>query len=228
MARSLACWHQLTGWTVRVLVSEVVDGSLAVDDPAGALLQRREALRPGPWTWLRQVHGERVVLVDGPGDGVGSEADASVTVRSDTVLSIQVADCAPVVLAAPGGLAVVHAGWRGLREGVIERASECLAKAAPGPQAAVVGPCIRACCYEFGSADLDALCARFGDGVRALTSRGRPAFDVPAAVRIVLERCGVSSIEFDGVCTGCDDRHWSHRVDGSDRRQTLVAWMEAS
>ena len=228
MARNLACWHQPTGWTVRVLVSEVVDGSLAVDDPAGALFQRREALRPGPGTWLRQVHGDRVVLVDGPGDGVGSEADASVTVRSDTVLSIQVADCAPVVLAAPGGLAVVHAGWRGLRAGVIERASECLAKAAPGPQAAVVGPCIRACCYEFGSADLDALCARFGDGVRALTSQGRPAFDVPAAVRIVLERCGVSSIEFDGVCTGCDDRHWSHRVDGSDRRQALVAWMEAS
>ena len=228
MARSLACWHHLTGWTVRVLVSAVVDGSLAVDDPAGALLQRREALRPGPWTWLRQIHGDRVVLVDGPGDGVGSEADASVTVRADTVLSIQVADCAPVVLAAPGGLAVVHAGWRGLRAGVIERASECLAKAAPGPQAAVVGPCIRACCYEFGSADLDALCAGFGDGVRALTSQGRPAFDVPAAVRIVLERCGVSSIEFDGVCTGCDDRHWSHRVDGSDRRQALVAWMEAS
>ena len=188
----------------------------------------RAARRPGPWTWLRQVHGERVVLVDGPGDGVGSEADASVTVRSDTVLSIQVADCAPVVLAAPGGLAVVHAGWRGLRAGVIERASECLAEAAPGPQVAIVGPCIRSCCYEFGSVDLDALCARFGDGVRALTRQGRPAFDLPAAVRIVLERCGVSSIEFDGVCTGCDDRHWSHRVDGSDRRQALVAWMEAS
>ena len=175
-----------------------------------------------------QVHGERVGLVDGPGDGVGSEADAAVTVRSDTVLSIQVADCAPVVLAVPGGLAVVHAGWRGLRAGVIERASECLAEAAPGPQVAIVGPCIRSCCYEFGSVDLDALCARFGDGVRALTRQGRPAFDLPAAVRIVLARCGVSSIEFDGVCTGCDDRHWSHRVDGSDRRQALVAWMEAS
>ena len=227
MARNLACWHQPTGWTVRVLVSEVLDGSLAVDGPVGALRQRQEALRPGPWTWLRQVHGDRVVLVDGPGDGVGSEADASVTVRSDTVLSIQVADCAPIALAAPGGLAVVHAGWRGLRAGVIERASECLAEAAPGPQVAVVGPCVRACCYEFGSADLDALCAQFGEDVRAHTSGGRPAFDIPAAVRIVLERCGISSIEFDGACTGCDERYWSHRVDGSDRRQALVAWMEA-
>ena len=53
MARSLACWHQLTGWTVRVLVSEVVDGRLAVDGPAGALRQRREA----PFT-LKEGRGD--------------------------------------------------------------------------------------------------------------------------------------------------------------------------
>ena len=168
-----------------------------------------------------------MILVEGPGDGAGSEADASVTAQTDTALSIQVADCAPVALASPGGLAVAHVGWRGLQAGVLEQASNLLAQVAPGPQESVVGPCIRACCYEFGDSDLEALCEQFGNDVRALTSDGRPALDLPEGVRIALERCGVVEIVFDGVCTGCDQRHWSHRVGGTRRRQAMVAWMEA-
>ncbi len=227
MARNLVSRSRPSGRMVRVLVSEVVDGDLAVDGPTGALSQRREALWPGPWTWLRQVHGDRVILVEEPGGGAGSEADASVTVQADTALSIQVADCAPVALVSPGGLAVAHVGWRGLQVGVLERTSELLARVAPGPQEAVVGPCIRACCYEFGDSDLEVLCGQFGDDVRALTSDGRPALDLPAGVRIDLERCGVVDIEFDGVCTGCDERYWSHRMGGSTLRQAMVAWMAA-
>ena len=57
MARNLFSRLRPSGRMVRVLVSEGIDGDLAVDGPTGALSQRREALRPGPWTWLRQVHG---------------------------------------------------------------------------------------------------------------------------------------------------------------------------
>ena len=226
MARILVSRRRPSGRMLRVLATEVSDGNLAIDEPTGVLSQRRGALRPGPWTWLSQVHGDRVVQVDGPGDGAGTEADAAVTARSDAVLSIQVADCAPVVLTAPEGLAVAHVGWRGLRAGVLERTSALLAQVAPGPQTAVVGPCIRACCYEFGDSDLDALCGQFGDEVRGCTDDGRPALDLPAAVRIALERCEVSEIEFDGACTGCDERYWSHRTGGSPERQALVAWIE--
>ncbi len=181
MARELAHWRLATGWTVRVLATEVVDGDLAVGGPAGALSRRREALRPGPWTWLCQVHGDRVVEVDIPGACAGSEADAAI-----------------------------------------------LRTVAPGPQVAVVGPCIRPCCYEFGAEDLDRLAALLGDGVRGLTRDAQPALDVPAAVTASLADAGVDEVAFDGACTGCDERHWSHRVGGSASRQALVAWAEAS
>ncbi len=49
MARNLVSRRRPSGRMVRVLVSEVVDGDLAVDGPTGALSQRREALWPGPW-----------------------------------------------------------------------------------------------------------------------------------------------------------------------------------
>ena len=228
MARELAHWRLATGWTVRVLATEVVDGDLAVGGPAGALSRRREALRPGPWTWLCQVHGDRVVEVDIPGACAGSEADAAITTTAGATLSVQVADCAPVAIAAPGGLAVVHAGWRGLEAGVLVRAAERLRTVAPGPQVAVVGPCIRPCCYEFGAEDLDRLAALLGDGVRGLTLDAQPALDVPAAVIASLADAGVDEVAFDGACTGCDERHWSHRVGGSASRQALVAWAEAS
>ena len=80
-----------------------------------------------------------MVEVDIPGACAGSEADAAITTTAGATLSVQVADCAPVAVAAPGGLAVVHAGWRGLEAGVLVRAAERLRTVAPGPQVAVVG-----------------------------------------------------------------------------------------
>ena len=52
------------------------------------------------------------VVVDHPGDGAGSSADASMTTVPGAVLAIQTADCAPVVIAGDGVVGVAHAGWR--------------------------------------------------------------------------------------------------------------------
>ncbi len=63
------------------------------------------------------------------------------------------ADCLPVALATAGAVAMVHAGWKGLAEGVIERGVEAL-RALEGSSGeeilAVLGPCAGVCCYEVG------------------------------------------------------------------------------
>lgn len=177
------------------------------------------------WVWLRQVHGPAVVQVDG---GTGTslpEADAAVTAVPALPLVVLTADCAPVVLAAPGAVAVAHAGWRGLAAGVVEAAAAALREVAGegAPVEAYVGPCIRPGRYEFGADALARLRDRLGPEVVARTASGRPAFDLPAAVRAALARAGVRRVRSSARCTAASPSLFSHRRDGRTGRQATVA-----
>ena len=190
---------------------------------------RRRAVVDLPWTWLRQVHGDRVVQVRAPGEWWGERADAAVTTVPGCAIAVFSADCAPVVLGSPEGVvAVVHAGWRGLRAGVLERAVESMRSLGASTVAAHLGPCIHAECYEFGADDLDSVAARLGDSVRATTTTGAPALDVPAAVRSALAAVGVGSAHVDDVdvCTACSPDHFSWRARREMGRQAAVAWTD--
>jgi copper oxidase (laccase) domain-containing protein len=61
--------------------------------------------------------------------------------------------------------------------------------------------------------------------VRGVTKSGTPALDVPAAVRIVLERAGVELVHDEDACTACTPGYWSHRARGDAGRQATVAWL---
>jgi YfiH family protein len=177
------------------------------------------------WTWLRQVHGDRVVTVASPGEGAGSRADAAVTDRAGCALAVLTADCAPVALASPEGvIGVAHAGWRGLVAGVLERTVDAMRALGAGDIEAVLGPCIRPECYEFGPDDLEGVAARLGDGVRGRTTAGAPALDLSAGVALALRTAGVTRLVDTSVCTACSQRQFSWRRDGDQARQALVVW----
>lgn len=214
--------------SVSVVFSERSDGDFAIDGDAAALAARRAALAPGSWTWLRQVHGARVVVVDEPGAHAGAEADAAVTDVAGAVLAIHTADCAPVLLAAEaaGVIGAAHAGWRGLVAGVLESTVAAMGRLGAAGITAHVGPHIRARCYEFGPADLDAVADRYGGRVRAQTAWGTPALDVTVAVRSALEPLGVQVVDHGG-CTACEpQRLWSHRARGDEARMAAAIALD--
>ncbi len=177
-----------------------------------------------PVTWLDEVHGADVVEVVTPGEGRGWQGDALVTVAPGVALGVWVGDCAPVVLEANDVVAVAHAGWRGLEAGVLEATVAAVRALGGRDVRATLGPCIHAECYEFGEDDLVRLTTRWGEGVRAITARGAPALDVPAAVRAVLGAEGVPVTDVGG-CTACDGRWWSHRARGERERQGMAVWL---
>lgn len=202
-----------------------VDGDFAVDGDPAPLAARRSALHPSPWTWLRQIHGAEVVTVRQPGEGAGRPADAAVTVRPGCPLAVTTADCAPVVLVAERGVAVIHAGWRGAEAGVIEAAAGALLAAGGGaPVASWLGPCISPAAYAFGAEPLARLVERFGPSVAARTSSGEPALDLRAAVRVACRDAGWPPPP-DPACTS-DRRYFSHRTRGDTGRQVTVAWLD--
>ncbi len=172
------------------------------------------------------MHRGRVVEVTAPGEHAGADADAAVTAVPGCTLAVRTADCAPIVLAGARSVGIVHAGWRGLLEGVVEVAVGALTDLGDPPTSAHLGPCIRPGCYEFVGPELELVAARYGPGVRATTTWGTPALDLPAAVSAALAPFGLEPEDGSG-CTACDRRWFSHRARGEAERFATIAWLDA-
>jgi polyphenol oxidase len=178
--------------------------------------------------WLcagRQVHGatvQRVAAVPGRGQ-LALDADGHATALRGVGAMVLVADCLPVILAADGVVAALHAGWRGLAAGVLEEGVGAVRElGARGEITALVGPGARGCCYEVG----EEVHAVFGDADgRGGHRRGRN-LDLAVVAGQRLRAVGVARVEDVGVCTICDPRFFSHRREGLGAgRQAGIAWL---
>lgn len=214
---------------LRVVATERCDGDVhPARVPAAELSARQHGVTPTArqWSMTDQVHGVDVIEVDGseawqPMLGV---ADVLVTRRFGVPIAIWAADCAPIVLAADDGTLVgAHGGWRGLAAGVVDVAVAAATRHGGSIVAAVLGPVIHPCCYEFTDEDRTTI----PDAVEGRTIDGRSALDVPATITASLARNGVS-LDVTGGCTGCDDRWFSHRVRSDPGRHATVAWWEVA
>ncbi len=224
-----------TGTAVRALWTDRRHGDLgavscrAADGAAaGAEVEsRRRKVVDRSWSWLRQVHGDKVVVVDAPGGMAGEVGDALVSRSTDACLAVFSADCATVALASPeGAMGAVHAGWRGLLAGVVQRSVDAMRELGASRVLAGLGPCIHPSCYEFSTTDLEEVANRLGSSVRSTTAAGSPSLDVPEAVRLALEEAGAQLIAVEDVCTACSAGHFSYRARRDRGRQALVVWRD--
>ncbi len=99
-----------------------------VGDNLAAVMRNREWLEqqsqmPSSPIWLNQTHSTVVVKQDSPTLEV-VDADGCYTTKQGVVCSAMTADCLPVLIADKAGtqVAAVHAGWRGLADGIVENA----------------------------------------------------------------------------------------------------------
>jgi copper oxidase (laccase) domain-containing protein len=210
---------ELTVGPARVAFTACADGDLgrtdfAVDaDVAAARDGVRRACGLDGIAVGRQVHGAQVagVAVAPHGWCVAGQADGQATRLVGVGVAVHVADCLPVAVAGPGGVAMLHAGWRGLAAGVLEAGVAALGL----PLAGAIGPAAGGCCYEVGTE------------VRAVFGlAGRGLLDLKAIARERLAAAGVGSVEDVGICTLCAPAGlvFSHRR-GATGRQAGVAWL---
>ena len=148
------------------------------------------------------VHRARRGRRGEPGDGLWSDEPA-------LPLLAMSADCLPIAIARREGkraLVVLHAGWRGLAEGVVAAGVAALGA---GEKAAMVGPAIGPCCYVVGEAG-----ALLFDPDLTVDRR----LDLWAAAERALRRAGVETVERADLCTRCNpERFFSHRRSGRAR-----------
>jgi YfiH family protein len=192
---------------------------LLTDDAEENVIENRLRLAavlgfdPDQIVFVRQVHG--IDLIDHPSEL--REGDGHVVREPGVAPMVFVADCLPVVLSGPRGVAMVHAGWRGLAGGILAAGAEAV-----GATSAAIGPGIGPCCYEVGEEVLEPFFS-LGEGIAS----GR-MLDLPEVARRQLAEAGVERIESADLCTSCEEAlFFSHRRDeGRTGRQGGLAWIE--
>jgi polyphenol oxidase len=149
----------LQGTTLRA--EPEFDLRLFGDLPSGAVLGRLELLQEAMgvegMVHARQIHGRRIHLHDHAHDGVrlAAPADGHLTRVPGLLLLVGAADCTPVSLVHSGArvVALLHAGWRGVAEGILEAALDAARDRfglEPDGFSLHLGPAICGGCYEVG------------------------------------------------------------------------------
>jgi YfiH family protein len=209
---------------------ESLNVAVKTDDEPERVRENRHRLaaalgrNPADVVMGRQVHGSELRWHDRRqeprvyADVVRSpeEVDAQATAMPGLAPLVMVADCLPIALSGPGGVAMVHGGWRGLAGGIVAGATERVRA-----ETAAIGPGIGPCCYEVGEEVL----AEFSDLEGVAVAR---QLDLTAVATRLLERAGVEQIDASGLCTSCNpELLFSHRRDGERTgRQAGIVWRQ--
>ncbi len=215
------------------------------DDPPEAVAANRHrlaaalGLAPERIPIGLQVHGAELAFHSAPQDPSpfarpGSEipkVDGHVAAEPGLAPLVFAADCLPVALSGPRGVAMLHCGWRGLAAGIV-----AAGVAAVSATDAAIGPGIGPCCYEVGPEVLQAF-ETLGEGIAAADGPKSRAeddlsahrrLDLAEVARRLLVAAGVERIEMAGLCTSCEpELFFSHRRDrGRTGRQAGLVWLK--
>lgn len=204
-------------------------GAHVGDDPMRVERNRNQLneILPSEPVWLEQVHGTEVALAEAA--GCRPVADACISRRKNAVCVVMTADCLPVLLCDETGTVVgaVHAGWRGLLDGVIE--ATVAAMAVPGAQMlAWLGPAIGPQAFEVGPEVRAAFVARDAAADTTFVAHGDKFLaDLYALARQRLAALGVSHVYGGDYCTYTErERFFSYRRDGATGRMATMIWLE--
>jgi len=211
----------------------------AVEDDTAAVAENRARVSRAlgtPAIFMPQVHGAEVLHLrpeHAESGAVLPSADASLSTAPGLGVAIQVADCLPVLFAAPAGVAGAHAGWRGLAAGVLENTVAALCQAAhcrPSDIHAWMGACIGPEAFEVGADVLQAFGVRPDEEdsdffVYRPNTMGDPRWraDLAGLARQRLQGLGLAGVSGGAWCTYSEQSRFF-----SFRRERLGGRMVAA
>lgn len=205
-----------------------------VGDCPDAVIRNRSHLKdthqlPREPVWLNQTHGTYCVDIDTEST---RDADAAMTSSPNRVLAILTADCLPVIICNQAGteIAAIHAGWRGLLNGVIENTIARL-KSPRESLMAWLGPANCARCYETGSEVREAFLQKDPDAACAFEPiEGGTTWlaDMPQLASRVLFQQGLSAVHFSHRCTMEEkNTFYSYRRESQTGRMATLIWFNS-
>jgi YfiH family protein len=206
-----------------------------VNDDLTDVASNRALLRqylPSEPRWLKQVHGTLPIWIDDATTAV-PEGDAALSRTPGIVCAVMVADCLPVFLCDVSGTvaAIVHAGWRGLAGGIIERSIAAM-QVERSDMMAWLGPAIGPGHFEVGTDVYEAFIQHDIQAAKAFAPKDNQRerkwlADIFLLARQRLMNSGITKVYGGGICTYSDPaRFFSYRRDGETGRMVALIWLE--
>lgn len=199
-----------------------------------------------------QVHGIHVEAVGKDACGRGAltrdtaiaDCDGLITNESQVPLTMNFADCTPLLLVDPvhHAIAVSHGGWRGTAGNIgkvtLQKMADTYGTQA-GDVLAAIGPAIGGCCFEVGPEVIEQFRSLFTaqdlkELARYIKETGKYYFDLPKANEKLLLQAGIlpKHLENAHICTYCrDDLFYSYRKASKQGQKTgrhmaVVMWRD--
>jgi len=204
---------------------------------------KQQGLGQNSACYLKQVHGTHALNLNDSNirhrmtKGEEPEADACYTTTTGVLCAVRAADCMPVLIAVPGGVAAVHAGWRGLAQGIITKTLQQLLQATRQKAANAtiwLGPCIGPQKFEVGADVKEAFENQHPNNRHAFQplpdQTNKWLANLPRLASEELKRHGVHHIYTDERCTYTEETlFFSYRRDqqkfGGTGRMIACIWM---
>lgn len=204
--------------------------ALHVEDEASDVYKNRQQLVelmriPAEPVWLNQTHSTRCVIVE---EDSNRDADAAITRGVNQPLVIMTADCLPILLCSETGaeIAAIHAGWRGLCQGIVENT---LNKMTSKPESLIawVGPAICGACYEIGNEVFEAFTAKNAETQAGFQAKeGKWLANLPLIAQISLNALGINKVFQSNLCTfEQEDLFFSYRKRPQTGRIATLIWL---
>ena len=220
---------------VQIFISEKSDGSMKLLGGFGdeKILDNRKRFLGKIGIDLQDVisadleHGTNVEIV-GKSDGgkFVKKADGLVTKEKNIFLTVTVADCLPIFIYTENGVGVLHGGWRGIADGIVENGikkfkemTNCL----PEEIFLKIGPSIGSCCFEVGD-DVAEIFQKYPEAVR--DENGRKFVDLKNVVQQIALQEGLlrEKININSECTAClPEKYFSFRRDKPEKVEAMMA-----
>lgn len=225
---------------IRTLITTSVNDfnlALHVGAPQEQVLENRSQLTqllPNVPKWLNQIHSTTVVNWDNEPNYKVFDADASITTTQNTVCVVMTADCLPILLTSRNGdfVSAIHAGWRGLNDGIIAKTLAEIPNIARHDILAFIGPAINQECFEIGAEVREQFIINdisTTEYFQATVNPDKFMGDLRGIAELQLLKLGIqkANISNSKICTKCHtDWFYSYRANPKTGRIASLIWLE--
>ena len=192
----------------------VGDTALAVENNRKILKKLLSQISP---IFMNQVHGNEVIEVDSNSNSPVT-ADALITRQAGLPLAVLCADCLPILIKGSKIVGAIHAGRRGILNGIIAETISRMRALGGDNLVATIGPAICSRCYEV---DLPMYLDAISHDAELANNTETHCLDLKRAARSQLSFHGVEVSDLE-ICTAHDSNFFSYRRDGITGRNVGV------
>jgi len=180
---------------------------------------------PSEPNWMKQIHGTKIEHLKNP--KIDIVADSSYTKTPGIVCVVLSADCVPILLTDDDAsfVGVIHAGWRGLQKGIIQKFIKTI-KVSPKKIIAHLGPTISQNNYKIRS-DVYTKLKDISPDIFKKIDDTYWSMNLNLTAEKILKKSGVSKIFFEKMCTFDNSNlFYSYRRSNNTGRIASIIWLD--